>query len=60
VSGLTGAVVYALTVPFAAIALTLHYFDVQVRPVPDRAGRRFRAGPPRTTGARSPDAKSAG
>ena len=28
---LTGAVIYALTVPFASIALTLYYFDLQCR-----------------------------
>jgi hypothetical protein len=56
---LTGAVVYALTVPFAAIALTLYYFDLQVRPVPDRSARRLRAGRRRAPGGQSGDAETA-
>jgi hypothetical protein len=33
---LSGSIVYALTVPMAAIALTLYYFDLQIRPAPSR------------------------
>lgn len=33
---ITGAIVYTLVVPYAAIALTLYYFDLQVRRVPGR------------------------
>ena len=29
---LTGSIIYAITVPYAAIALTLYYFDLQARP----------------------------
>jgi hypothetical protein len=28
-----GALVYTITVPYAAIALTLYYFDLEARPV---------------------------
>jgi hypothetical protein len=41
---LTGSIVYALTVPMAAIALTLYWFDLQVRPAPSRSRRWIRAG----------------
>jgi hypothetical protein len=34
---LIGSIIYALTVPYAAIALTLYYFDLQARPAPLRA-----------------------
>ncbi len=33
---ITGSIVYTLVVPYAAIALTLYYFDLQAR----RAARR--------------------
>ena len=36
---LTGSIVYALTVPMAAIALTLYWFDLQIRPAPSRSRR---------------------
>ena len=29
----SGSLVYTLVVPFAAVALTLYYFDLQTRPV---------------------------
>lgn len=31
---ITGSIVYSLVVPYAAIALTLYYFDLQARPSP--------------------------
>jgi hypothetical protein len=34
---LIGSVIYTLTVPYAAIALTLYYFDLEARPVARRA-----------------------
>jgi hypothetical protein len=40
---LTGSIVYALTVPMAAIALTLYWFDLQIRPAPG-SRRWIRAG----------------
>jgi hypothetical protein len=50
---LTGSIVYALTVPMAAIALTLYWFDLQMRPAPSRSRRRLRtgarSGPPAAT-----------
>ncbi len=36
---LTGSIVYALTVPMAAIALTLYWFDLQIRPAPSHSRR---------------------
>jgi hypothetical protein len=33
---ITGSIVYALVVPYAAIALTLYYFDLQTRPAAGR------------------------
>jgi hypothetical protein len=32
----TGSIVYTLVVPYAAIALTLYYFDLQMRPAAGR------------------------
>jgi hypothetical protein len=29
---ITGSIVYTLIIPYAAIALTLYYFDLQMRP----------------------------
>jgi hypothetical protein len=50
---LTGSIVYALTVPMAAIALTLYWFDLQIRPTPNRSRRwipaSVRSRPPETT-----------
>ncbi len=34
---ITGSIVYTLVVPYAAIALTLYYFDLQLRPAAGRA-----------------------
>ena len=48
---LTGSIVYALTVPLAAIALTLRYFDLQIRPATQRSRRRRRELPDVTGGA---------
>ena len=36
---ITGSIVYALVVPYAATALTLYYFDLQARPAPRRRKR---------------------
>jgi hypothetical protein len=35
---IAGALVYAVTVPYAAVALTLYYFDLRARPVEPRIG----------------------
>jgi hypothetical protein len=40
---ITGSIVYALVVPYAAIALTLYYFDLQARPA-SAAGRPVMCG----------------
>jgi hypothetical protein len=51
---LTGSIVYALTVPMAAIALTLYWFDLQIRPAPSRSRWMRSPAPSRSRWMRSP------